>query len=84
MRLVQLGLVLFSWMLVAVPSANAQKRVALVIGNSVYQHTPRLRNPANDASDIGAVLKTHGFELIEGYDLDKASFDRKVRELQQH
>jgi hypothetical protein len=51
MRLVQLGLVLVFWMLVVAPSAYAQKRVALVIGNSVYQHTPKLKNPANDATD---------------------------------
>src|SRR5262245_56109663 len=80
MRLVQLGLVLLFWMLVGAPSVYAQKRVALVIGNSVYQHTPRLKNPANDATDMGASLKKHGFEVIEGYDLDKASFDRKVRD----
>jgi len=80
MRLVQLGLVLVFWMLMVAPPAYAQKRVALVIGNSVYQHTPRLKNPANDATDMGVSLKKHGFEVIEGYDLDKASFDRKVRD----
>jgi formylglycine-generating enzyme required for sulfatase activity len=80
MRLVQVGLVLVSWMLVVAPSAYAQKRVALMIGNSVYQHTPKLRNPANDAADLALSLKKHGFEVIEGYDLDKASFDRKIRD----
>jgi hypothetical protein len=28
-------------------------RYALVIGNSAYQHTSRLADPANDASDVG-------------------------------
>ena len=64
-----------------VPSAAfAQKRVALVIGNSAYEHTPKLANPKNDATDIVASLKKHGVEVVEGFDLDKASFDRKVRE----
>ena len=60
--------------------AHAQKRVALVIGNSAYQHTGKLTNPKNDATDIAAALKKHGFQVIEGFDLDKAAFDRKVRE----
>src|SRR4051812_17405553 len=60
--------------------AHAQKRVALVIGNSAYKHTGELTNPRNDAVDMAAALKRFGFQAIEGYDLDKASFDRKVRE----
>ena len=70
---------LFS-MLVAATAVQAQRRVALVIGNSAYQHTSPLDNPKNDATDIGAVLKKHGFEVIEGLDLDKVGMDRKVRE----
>lgn len=61
-------------------SAQAEKRVALVIGNSAYQHTPQLDNPKNDAADIAGVLKKHGFEVTEGIDLDKAAFDRKIRD----
>ena len=30
--------------------ALADKRVALVVGNSAYVNVPRLSNPANDAS----------------------------------
>ena len=60
--------------------ALAQKRVALVIGNSAYQNTAPLANPTNDAMDVSAALKTHGFQVIDGYDLDKAAFDRKVRD----
>jgi uncharacterized caspase-like protein len=57
----------------------AQKRVALVIGNSAYKHTPPLSNPRNDATDIAAALAGFGFEIVQGYDLDKPSFDRTVR-----
>ena len=60
--------------------AQAEKRVALVIGNSAYQHTPTLINPKNDATDMVAALKRHGFQVLDGFDLDKAAFDRKVRD----
>jgi formylglycine-generating enzyme required for sulfatase activity len=61
-------------------SALAQKRVALVIGNSDYQHTTKLSNPKNDATDMSGVLKKLGFEVIDGFDLNKVAFDGKVRE----
>ena len=46
----------------AVPAA-AEKRVALVIGNSDYAHVPALANPPNDADDISAALERLGFEI---------------------
>ncbi|HEU4378634.1 MAG TPA: caspase family protein, partial [Hyphomicrobiaceae bacterium] len=61
-------------------TASAQKRVALVVGNSDYQHTTKLANPRNDATDMSAVLKGLGFEVIDGFDLNKGAFDGKVRE----
>ncbi len=68
-------------LLALLPSAaHAQKRVALVIGNSAYQHTPKLTNPKNDATDMVVALKKHGFQVLEGFDLDKAAFDRKIRD----
>ena len=56
------------------------KRVALVIGNSAYHHTPQLANPRRDATDISAALKNLGYEVVDGFDLDKASFDRTMRD----
>ena len=58
----------------------AEKRVALVIGNSAYAHSPKLTNPANDAADMAKILKQRGFEVILGLDIDKAGFDGKVRD----
>ena len=46
----------------------------------LYQHTPKLENPKNDAADVSAVLKALGFQVLDGFDLDKAAFDRKVRD----
>jgi hypothetical protein len=60
--------------------AHAAKRVALVIGNSAYLHTPRLENPKHDATDISAALRKLGFEIIDGFDLGKTAFERKVRD----
>jgi formylglycine-generating enzyme required for sulfatase activity/uncharacterized caspase-like protein len=68
------------FVLLNAPAAHADKRVALVIGNSAYRYTPELANPRNDAADMTAVLGKHGFEVIKGIDLDKAAFDRKVSE----
>jgi uncharacterized caspase-like protein len=62
------------------PRAISQKRFALVVGNSAYQHTPKLQNPKHDATDIAAALRKLGFEVISGFDLDKAAFDRKIRD----
>jgi uncharacterized caspase-like protein len=80
MRIVWVAFALTFSVLAGLQPAHAQKRVALVIGNSAYQHTAKLTNPKNDATDTAAALKKHGFEVIEGFDLDKTAFDRKVRE----
>jgi hypothetical protein len=34
------------------------KRVALVVGNSAYQHVERLVNPASDAAGVGTALRS--------------------------
>ena len=64
---------------IAQPAA-AERRVALVVGNSAYVSSPALANPVNDASDIAAALKAVGFEVILGTDLGKPAFDGKVRD----
>ena len=60
--------------------AHAEKRVALVIGNSAYKYAGELTNPKSDATDIAATLMKLGFQVIHGYDLDKTTLDRKVRD----
>jgi hypothetical protein len=66
----------------AVASA-AENRVALIIGNSAYQHAPGLNNPRNDASDIAAAVEKLGFKVIKGIDLDKSGMDRTIRRFAQ-
>ncbi len=69
---------LASALLLALPAA-AEKRVALVIGNSAYKEVAQLPNPVNDANEISSALKSAGFDVILGVDLDKRAFDTKVR-----
>jgi len=75
------GTIALLFFLLASSSALAgNKRVALVIGNSAYQHTPKLTNPKNDATDLAAALKKHGFQVIDGFDVTKAALERKIEE----
>ena len=63
--------------------ALADKRVALVVGNSAYVNVPRLTNPANDARLMADTLRSLGFTLVGGgaqLDLDKAHFDNAVQD----
>jgi uncharacterized caspase-like protein len=46
-------------------AAFAEKRMALVIGNSAYQKVAKLPNPANDAGIVAAMFKSAGFDLVE-------------------
>ena len=70
--------VLLTPLIFSLPAA-AEKRVALIIGNSNYAQVPALPNPVNDANDIASALKRAGFEVILGIDVDKRAFDTKVR-----
>jgi caspase domain-containing protein/uncharacterized protein DUF4189 len=62
--------------------AAAEKRIALVVGNSAYQNVTRLDNPRNDASLMADTLSSLGFTLIGGraqLDLDKSAMDGVVQ-----
>lgn len=62
-------------------SAHAEKRVALVIGNSAYKNVPRLTNPANDANLIGSMFRRAGFDLVDvKQDLSAAETRKTLRE----
>ncbi len=52
-------------------AAQAEGRVALVVGNSAYEHIATLRNPRNDAGDLTAKLEGLGFQVFGGTDLDR-------------
>jgi hypothetical protein len=63
-------------------SAQADKRVALVIGNSKYGAPARLSNPVNDARDMAESLKALGFETILHVDADKQHFLQALAEFE--
>lgn len=56
------------------------KRVALVIGNSTYRNVPSLLNPRRDAEDLAAVLREIGFEVLDGFDLDRDALEQRTIE----
>jgi Caspase domain len=62
--------------------AHADKRVALVVGNSAYRNVTPLGNPKNDARLMADTLHALGFIVVGGgaqLDLDKAQFDQAVQ-----
>src|SRR5215470_6804957 len=68
-------------LMAAMGSAHAEKRVALVIGNSAYQHARALTNPGNDARLMADTLTSLGFFVVGGsakVDLDKAGFETAI------
>ncbi|UFZ02393.1 caspase family protein [Bradyrhizobium ontarionense] len=59
------GYILAAALLLAGHPALAEKRVALVIGNSAYQNVPPLTNPANDGAVMTATFKNAGFDVVD-------------------
>src|ERR1700730_4666118 len=61
---------------VSAGAALAERRVALVVGNSQYKNPSLvLFNPKNDAEDVAAVLRTLDFEVIVAVDAGKRALD---------
>jgi uncharacterized caspase-like protein len=63
-RKIVLGLLLAGWCFSGTP-ALADKRVALIIGNSAYDKVAKLGNPANDAALMAETLKAAGFDNVD-------------------
>src|ERR1051326_2954328 len=63
--------------------ALAEKRVALVIGNSGYQHAPALPNPARDAKAMVSMFEKAGFDVVTTqYDAGNLQFKRAIRQFE--
>lgn len=58
--------------------ADAERRMALVIGNSDYAVGP-LDNPVNDASLMAETLTAAGFEVTHRENLGYREFQRAVK-----
>src|ERR1700724_672527 len=64
-------------------AALAERRVALVIGNSAYQHAPALRNPAKNAQAVAAMLQKAGFDVVDSqYDAGDQQLKRSIRQFE--
>ncbi len=74
------GLLLAVLLLVCQP-AWADKRMALVLGNSMYQNAAQLPNPARDAAAVAATFKDAGFDVVDSrHDLTAPDMRRALRE----
>src|SRR5229473_803767 len=73
--------VLAALLLLVCQPAFAEKRVALVLGNSAYQNVAPLSNPVNDGAVIAAKLKEAGFDVVDSrHDLPAAETRRALRD----
>jgi hypothetical protein len=64
----------------AIGWAQAEKRVALVIGNSAYKEGGALKNPVNDARVMATALRELGFRVIARENATKQQMERAVGE----
>jgi uncharacterized caspase-like protein len=81
MRKFALALAAFLALAFASDAALAEKRVALVIGNSAYQNAPQLPNPARDAAAIGDMLRKANFDVVASVrDANNQDIRRTLRE----
>jgi hypothetical protein len=78
-KLVPTWVVVLCGLLCVVLSTNAawaDRKVALVVGNSQYKNPSLvLLNPRNDAEDVAAVLRSLDFEVVLTVDANKRDFD---------
>jgi caspase domain-containing protein len=58
--------------------AFAERRIALVIGNSAYERVPQLPNPVNDATSMSEMFKRAGFDTVV------LELDVKAMEMRHH
>jgi len=67
-------------MLVAfgIAPVQAEKRVALVIGNGDYERADKLANPVTDARRLRDVLARLGFDVVYGENLGKQALERSI------
>lgn len=60
-------------------AAHAEKRVALVIGNSAYTEISPLANPRNDAELMASTLRDLKFEVVTALDANRIDMGRAIR-----
>jgi uncharacterized caspase-like protein len=61
-----------------VAPAQAEKRVALVIGNNDYKNVPKLQKAVNDARTMGDALKQLGFTVMVAENQTRQAFSQTL------
>jgi hypothetical protein len=59
-------------------AANAEKRVAFVVGNGTYKNVAALPNPPIDAKAMAGALRNIGFDVVEGTNLTRDKMTEKL------
>src|SRR3954453_9268581 len=59
-------------------SAQAERRVAFVVGNGTYKNVAQLPNPPIDAKAIASALRNVGFEVVEGTNLTRDKMTERL------
>src|SRR5471032_3131062 len=67
-------------LLFSADAALADKRVAFVVGNSAYKNVAPLPNPAIDAKAMAKVLRSVGFDVVEGTNLARDKMTDRLLE----
>lgn len=65
---------------ISVDPALADKRIALIVGNSTYQTVPQLPNPSRDAGAVAKMFKDAGFDSVDvQLNVGNLDFKRLIR-----
>jgi uncharacterized caspase-like protein len=59
-------------------SAQADRRVAFVVGNGAYKNVAQLPNPPVDAQAMASALRNVGFEVVEGTNLTRDKMTERL------
>ncbi|ANW02064.1 caspase family protein [Bradyrhizobium icense] len=65
-------------MVFAAGTAQAERRVAFVVGNGTYKNVAPLPNPSVDAKAMAAALRNVGFEVVEGSNLTRDKMTERL------
>src|SRR6516225_9418151 len=65
-----------------VDQAFAERRVALIIGNSAYQNAPILPNPERDARAIADMFQKAGYDVTTAFNVGNLDFKSTIRKFE--
>lgn len=80
LRQAALSAVLLSIVIPSALLAQAERRVALVVGNGAYENAGPLRNPVNDARSVAESLRRVGFDVMLTENRSQRQMAQDIRE----